>query len=88
MPRSVAKAYASLNGYFWLPCPYPGCGRMFGGHECGDYVMKYPDDPSAGKMCCRLHDEETPYKVFLRTGHWPENLMLRENINPEPTFEI
>lgn len=30
-PRWLNRAWASLNGYFWLPCP--ACGELFGGHE-------------------------------------------------------
>jgi hypothetical protein len=88
LPRNLAKAYANLNGYFWLRCPYPGCGRMFGGHEAGEYVMGYRDNPSLGSMCCRLHDEDVPYKVFQRTGVWPEQLTMPENCHGELTFEI
>lgn len=29
--RRLHQLYASLMGYFWLPCPV--CGRCFGGHE-------------------------------------------------------
>jgi len=29
--RRIAKLYANLFGFFWLPCPL--CGQMFGGHE-------------------------------------------------------
>lgn len=35
IPRLLHKAYAMLNGYFWLPCPR--CGRMFGGHETSPF---------------------------------------------------
>jgi hypothetical protein len=31
--RRLHRAYAFINGYFWLPCPL--CGRHFGGHEHG-----------------------------------------------------
>lgn len=31
--RLLDRAYAYVNGYFWLPCPL--CGRHFGGHEHG-----------------------------------------------------
>jgi hypothetical protein len=61
---------------------------MFGGHEAGKYVMQYPDEPSSGKMCCKLHDEVTPEKVFLRTGEWGEQLTLAENYHPEPVFTV
>ena len=30
-PRFLARFYAWMLGYFWLPCPK--CGRMFGGQE-------------------------------------------------------
>ena len=29
--RWLNKIYASLTGYFWLPCPL--CKQEFGGHE-------------------------------------------------------
>lgn len=29
MPRMFHRLYASILGYFWLPCPI--CGRPFGG---------------------------------------------------------
>lgn len=32
-PRWIHHLYASMCGYFWIPCP--NCGRMFGGHELG-----------------------------------------------------
>lgn len=31
LPRWVHRAYASVAGYFWLPCAL--CGRRMGGHE-------------------------------------------------------
>lgn len=88
LSRKLNETYAYLNHYFWLPCPYPDCGRMFGGHEIGEYTMQYPDYPAMGKACCKLHDEDVPYKVFLRTGEIPENLKLSKNYFPELTFEI
>ena len=32
--RALHHAYATMNGYFWLPCPV--CGEPFGGHEWAD----------------------------------------------------
>jgi hypothetical protein len=39
--RIRAGIFASLHGYFWLPCPL--CGIDFGGHEWRDGE---PDKPS------------------------------------------
>lgn len=48
MPRWIHKLYAYVMGYFWLPCPSPRCGEMFGGHEAGRVVWH-------GKMTCKRH---------------------------------
>lgn len=57
--RIVAKTYANNHGYFWLPCPFPGCGRMFGGHECGAYTVidSERENGMTGSMTCQLHDD-------------------------------
>ena len=39
MPRFLHRWWASVAGYFWLPCPI--CGRMFGGHEKGGGLQYY-----------------------------------------------
>jgi hypothetical protein len=36
MPRFLAKLYANLHGYFWLPCRV--CGENFGGFEIGEEI--------------------------------------------------
>ena len=62
--RTLSKAYADVFGFFWLPCPFPGCGEMFGGHECGEYI--YRDDienPYRGRMTCKRHDGENQKEV-------------------------
>lgn len=43
--RKLNKAFANLNGYFWLPCPL--CGKKFGGHEWRDYngLSSHINDP-------------------------------------------
>ena len=33
----LARWYADLMNYFWLPCPV--CGENFGGFECGDEAL-------------------------------------------------
>lgn len=45
--RFLNKIYASIKGYFWLPCPI--CGEMFGGHEWGGSLMT---TPYSGKGVC------------------------------------
>ena len=49
LPRSIHKLYANLLGYFWSPCPL--CGRYFGGHEDGSWVVM--DTPFSGRLVCR-----------------------------------
>lgn len=44
--------YAKLHGYFWLPCPI--CGRNFGGHEAGPYVLMI--NPYDGILVCSNED--------------------------------
>ncbi len=50
----LKQFYAFLAGYFWLPCPFPGCGRYFGGFEAGRYSV--PTGPNTGWMTCKRHD--------------------------------
>lgn len=51
----LKQFYAFLAGYFWLPCPFPGCGRYFGGFETGKYSVP-TDRPGVYKMTCKRHD--------------------------------
>jgi hypothetical protein len=49
--RQVHRAYASLAGFFWLPCPL--CGTMSGGHEWRDIDGKpssVPDPEVPGRF--------------------------------------
>ena len=54
--RSIAKAYARMFGYFWLPCPL--CGQEFGGHEWKDIdgkcsTIPWPQEgPGMNKGIC------------------------------------
>lgn len=42
---------ATLNGYFWLPCPL--CGKMFGGHEkFGGAILVPGKDATYGRVVC------------------------------------
>jgi len=58
--RKLAKLYADVFGYFWLPCPFPGCGEMFGGHEAGEYTYR---DGNRSRLTCKLHDGENQKEV-------------------------
>lgn len=49
MIRLLHRLYATLGGYFWLPCPL--CGREFGGHEwreVGGHLSDIPDEVVVG----------------------------------------
>lgn len=58
LPRFAAKALADRTGYFWLPCPFPGCGEMFAGFEAGEYTIWFKTDEGirVGTMTCHKHD--------------------------------
>jgi len=47
-PRWLARLWAKLMGYFWLPCPV--CGDPFAGFEWGEHSMM--DGPHAGAGVC------------------------------------
>jgi hypothetical protein len=59
--RLLHRLYAWLLGYYWLPCNYPGCGRMYGGHETSPWtttVFVMGDDGVMRDMLtCRKHDQ-------------------------------
>lgn len=63
--RSWNRAYAHMNGYFWMPCA--SCGEMMGGHEWLHEHWnsvpdpEYPDDPTRGVAIC-------PDCIFARRG--------------------
>lgn len=51
MPRWIAKLYADIMGYFWIPCPR--CGRMFGGHEWkNESTVQCQREPQHGHGAC------------------------------------
>ena len=54
MPRMFHRLYASVMGYFWIPCPI--CGEPFGGHETPDVglMTSWTD----GKCICLGCEEE------------------------------
>lgn len=62
--RDINQFFAEGHGFFWLPCKFPGCGRMFGGHEMGTYTIQDPDDPHMGWGTCRLHDKFAELMLF------------------------
>jgi hypothetical protein len=45
--RWAHRAYASLAGFFWLPCPL--CGKMTAGHEWRDIDGKPSRIPKDGE---------------------------------------
>ena len=49
-PRFVHRAYATLAGYFWLPCVL--CDRPFGGHESGGDIPDPLTGPGRGITIC------------------------------------
>jgi hypothetical protein len=51
--RRLNRVYASLAGYFWLPCPM--CGEMFGGHEAGDANLWDDVEGRRGSVGCWRH---------------------------------
>lgn len=48
--RRFHRAYATLCGFFWLPCPL--CGREFGGHQFGKSVPDPMNPPFGGVGVC------------------------------------
>lgn len=52
MPRWFNRSYASLFGYFWLPCPL--CKKKFGGHEWFDdnhLMINYEESEGVCPKC-------------------------------------
>jgi hypothetical protein len=84
--------YATVNGYFWLPCKFPGCGRMFGGHEYGDYNIQDRDDTCLSTMTCDRHNQFAALMFQLRTGsreinYWSSSGRLNYRGFPEEDIE-
>lgn len=63
--RTLNKWYAISKGYAWSACPFPECGRMYGGHERGRHRIKVSDDPVLYSGTCAHHDHLA--NPFLRT---------------------
>jgi hypothetical protein len=63
IPRRLHQAYAVLVGYFWLPCPV--CGRMFGGHECGEVAVPSRDGQTM-RATCRKHKLDPSQGIKIR----------------------
>ena len=61
LPRYAAKELAESIGYFYMPCPFPGCGEMFAGFETGEYTIW--DTPTSGRMTCHKHDHLVQQEV-------------------------
>ena len=51
LPRFVHHFYATVKGYFWLPCPI--CGKNFGGHEIDMHTTVLWSEPYRGSFTCR-----------------------------------
>lgn len=74
--RRLNKLLASVNGYFWSPCPI--CGQNFGGHECRSGANLYRKDSTnslTGWVICpksecireaEKRNEELYLKGYLR----------------------
>ena len=71
-PRWLNLFYASVFGYFWLPCPL--CGRNFGGHECG--AASIPTSPFEGKCVCPKCEVEADRITRERYEAWEADGML------------
>lgn len=48
--RAWHRRYATLRGYFWLPCQL--CDQPWGGHEIGDTIPDPTKGPGWGLMIC------------------------------------
>jgi hypothetical protein len=48
--RRLHRAYATANGYYWLPCIL--CGRPYGGHEGGTTIPDPTRGPGQGIVIC------------------------------------
>lgn len=62
--RWLNQLYASLNNYFWLPCPL--CSDHFGGHELSGNL--YLGNGRGQGVCfdCADHAEELSAEVYQR----------------------
>ncbi len=65
-PRFIARFFAWLLGYFWLPCPV--CKEPFAGFECSP--------PSAG-VIVEEADGQHMYGVCLKPGCMAEGQRQR-----------
>ena len=53
IPRFLHAIYAFIMGYYWLPCNI--CGRKYGGHEEGGYLMT--GEGMGVSVCFNCRDE-------------------------------
>ena len=58
--RSLARAAALLNGYFWLPCPL--CRQDFAGFECFTDGLAVTQDGTFG-VCSRERCKEEGARI-------------------------
>lgn len=62
--RRLHQLYASLMGYFWLPCPV--CGKCFGGHEWQDgCTISLKDGVFVSKGVCSPRCMRTHYETIV-----------------------
>lgn len=73
----LKQFYAFLANYFWLPCPFPGCGRYFGGFETGDYSVP-TDRPGHYKMTCKRHNHLEVERHEAMVAEWRKKLGISE----------
>ena len=74
--RYLNKIYASILGYFWLPCPI--CGKMFGGHEASPTVLM---QSKTSGMCvckkCKHKADKMNYENFGLYERRKPNYLIR-----------
>lgn len=81
LPRHAAERLANRTGYFWLPCPFPGCDEMFAGFETGEYVLyDAPERPTTGKMTCHKHDHIVREQVEALGVSYHKGMAVIDNI--------
>lgn len=69
LTREEAKAVAARYGYFFLPCPFPGCANEFAGFELGGSIWY---EEHKGIAVCPDHpDDYAPEDIGLPAGWRP-----------------
>lgn len=65
--RWLNQLYASMNNYFWLPCPL--CGYHFGGHELSGSLYLGSGRGQAVCFDCADHADELSVAVYQRENN-------------------